>query len=132
MGQEFGKLDAGLSVPGKPEGRGQQVALLLVEMDLELTGMRLAVVPAQLGLRVEQIHLARAAVLEQADDRLRAGLDGLSRHTRMEWFPILNQKIGQCEPAQCADMATEKRATVEVEVVLGLRQGSGLLQIEES
>ena len=71
--QQLAEHHPRLAVRPEPERRGQQVARLLVEVDLELAGIRLAVMLRQLGLGVEQVHLARPAVLEQADDRLGSG-----------------------------------------------------------
>src|SRR5262249_52018726 len=50
--------------------------------DLQLLRVRLAVLFGEFRLRVEQVHLARAAVLEQADDCLR--LRGMVRRPRSE------------------------------------------------
>ena len=72
-GQQLGELDPRLALPGELEGRGEQVARLLVEVDLQPARVGLAVPLRQLGLGVEQVHLARPAVLEQADDRLGPG-----------------------------------------------------------
>ena len=53
----------------KPKRRGQQLARLLVEVNLELARIGLALMLRERGLGVKQIHLARPAMLEQADHR---------------------------------------------------------------
>ena len=56
------------AVFAEAEGRCQQLARLCVEVDLQPAGVLLSVAFAQFRLGIEQVHLAGAAVLEQADD----------------------------------------------------------------
>src|SRR5262249_6071785 len=74
--------DAGLAALREPERRGEELAGLRVEVDFELVGVGLAVLPGEFRLGVEQVHLARAAVLEQADDG--PGRGGVVRRARRE------------------------------------------------
>ncbi len=72
--QQFAQFDAGTAVLLELERRAEHVALLLVEVHFEVAaGIGLAVIFVQGRLGIEQIHLARAAVLKQADDVLRFG-----------------------------------------------------------
>src|ERR1051325_1815813 len=59
---------------GGPEfkRRFQKFARLFVEMDFQFARMVLPIALVQLGLWIEQVHLARTAVLEKTDDSLRA------------------------------------------------------------
>ena len=54
-------------------GDGEQDILIAGLMDLDAVGMRLARALRQLGLGIEQIHLARAAVLHKLDYGFRFG-----------------------------------------------------------
>ena len=78
MWQKLRKLDTRLTPFGELERRAEQFSLLGVEVDLQRVGMRFAVLPGEFRFGIEQVHLARAAMLEQADDRL-----GLAR---MVWL----------------------------------------------
>ena len=69
MRDQLAEHHSRLAVRLELERRGQQLARLLVEVDLELARIRLAVMLRELGLGVEEVHLARPAVLEQADHR---------------------------------------------------------------
>jgi hypothetical protein len=92
--------------------RTEDVTGLFVEMDFEAAArVRLAAPLVQRGFAVEQVHLAGAAVLEQADDGLgpgpmRAGLGGIEPEG-----PPRREKLGQRERAESAGGAAEKRAT---------------------
>ena len=71
--QQFGQLHAALPARMELVGRAEHVAGLFVEVNLQIaTGIRLAVPTIQGGFAVEEIHLARPAMLEEADDRLGA------------------------------------------------------------
>src|SRR5438477_9067423 len=71
MRQQLAQLHPALAELLELVRAAKAVSLLLVEMDLQVTArIRLSVVLRQLGLGIEQVHLARAAMLEQADDGL--------------------------------------------------------------
>jgi len=72
--QKLAQFHAALSARLELERRPQYVAALLFEMRLQLPRrVGLPMVLVQRGLGIEQIHLARSAVLKQTDNRLRAG-----------------------------------------------------------
>ena len=73
----------------------QDISLLLVEMDFEITaGVRLAMPFLQFGLGIEQVHLTGAAMLKQADDtRLARG----GRHVRARGASLLKAAESRCE-----------------------------------
>ena len=89
----FAHLDAGLTVRHELERTAQDVASLLVEVRFERpAGIRFAVMLPEHRLFVEQIDLARPAVLKQADDRLRLRLQrdrSMSPRVRSMQFVIV-------------------------------------------
>ena len=80
------------SMPARPclvnlNGEPSTLPLLLVEVRFQLAGgIRLAVVFVELGLGIEEVHLARPAVLEQADHALgpRANRGGSAAGSRLD------------------------------------------------
>src|SRR5689334_8504 len=82
MRQQFGQLHAALPARMKFVGRAEHIARLFVEMDLEAAaGIGLAAPLVQRGFAIEEIHLARTTMLEQADNGLcaRAMMAGSGR-----------------------------------------------------
>ena len=77
VGKNLGERHTALAGRVERERGSEQVPLLLVKMHFQLAGIGLAVVPRELGLAIEEIHLARPAMLEQADHGL--GLTGNRR-----------------------------------------------------
>src|SRR5207248_1346551 len=84
----------------------------------------------QLRLGIEQIHLARAAVLEQADDRLRLCLVMrllLGKRTVRGCLTLLTEKLRQGQSAETACVTAEKGSPGENKLIApgphdGLRQ----------
>src|SRR5205823_783571 len=99
------------------ERRGEQLAGLGVEVDLELVGVGLAVLPGQLGLGVEQVHLAGPAVLEQADDGLcLGGVVRRLRGQRVGGTGLVRQELRQRQRADPARVAGEEGPAGQGEV----------------
>ena len=71
--QRVGNVHPRLPVLVEFERRRQQKILIARLVDLDAIGMRLTGAPRQFGLGIEQIHLARTAVLNELNDRLGFG-----------------------------------------------------------
>src|SRR4051794_18484305 len=73
--EQFGEFHPALAVSDKPEGRRQHGADLVGEFDLvyDVATRRRACELLQHRLRIEQVHLTRAAILEQLNDGFRFG-----------------------------------------------------------
>jgi hypothetical protein len=70
--QQFRKRHPALSAGTERVGSAQDIAGLFVEMNLQFTARERFPIPAvERRFFIEEIHLTRAAVLKEADDRLR-------------------------------------------------------------
>src|SRR5262249_60029265 len=67
MRQKLAQLHAGLAMLLKLKRRGEQIALLRMEMDFQRAGVRFAVVRGQDRLWIEEVHLTRTAVLKETN-----------------------------------------------------------------
>src|ERR1043166_133085 len=110
-------------------GRLQQFAGLLLEMNLQILVRIFFPIPfVELGLRIEQVHLAGATMLEKTNDRfcLRRMMRGL-RCQRMETgrgssgdASVLQAKqMSQGEVAEAAGRIAQERTAIQAEA--GLR-----------
>ena len=122
--QQFGEFHPGLAVLLKLERRFQKFAGLFVEMDFQvLVRIILAVPPREFGFGIEQIHLARSAVLEETNDGLGfgrmvwgtggEGSRGVEDRGRARRGPIQGEQMGQGQTTQPARRIAEKRAAVD-------------------
>ncbi len=82
MRQQLAQYDARFAVRREFEWRAEDITLLADEVYFKIALVRLAISPIQLWLRIEQINMAGATVLEQADDgigrrqEVRKSIDG--------------------------------------------------------
>jgi len=110
--QQLRQLHAAPAAWTELVGRAEHVTRLLVEVDFKIpAGIRLAAPFVQRGFAVEEVHLARATVLEQADDRFRARtmLAGL-RWIRGQRKPRA-EELRQRQRAEAAGGTAEEGAT---------------------
>ena len=122
MGQQLGEFHAAFPVRAKTERRAEQVFCRVIEVDLELSRVGLPAKTRKLGLGVEQVHLARSAVLEETDDRLGAGrvmgrrLGQRISATRIApgaKFPL--KQVGQCEGTDPAGVIGQEGSPIDAE-----------------
>ncbi len=78
MRQHFGDVHAALSVLAELECGSEQFVLVVRLMDLDSIGVRLPGALGEFRLRVEEVHLARAAVLHELNN-------GLCLRGEMDW-----------------------------------------------
>src|SRR5262245_16249247 len=99
MRQQLGKLHPALAAWMKLVGRTENIARLLVEVDLQIaTRISLTAPLVQRRLVIEQVHLARATMLEQTDNR--AGF----------WAKVSRFRgIGRQRPCRCQKVSQRKR-----------------------
>jgi hypothetical protein len=115
MRQVIGKYHTALSMLLEFARAGEHGCRRLDEGELQILRHRrrerFAVPLLQLGLRIEEIHLARAAFHEQEDDafRLRSEV-GLLRSKRIDGLACMQQIRQRDAPEPAADIS-EKRAT---------------------
>ena len=83
----FAQFHAALAMPAELERAGQQHVGIVGLMDLDPVRVRLSGPLRQLGLGIEQVHLAGAAVLDELDHRL--------RRTRKVAVPRLQVVVGE-------------------------------------
>ncbi len=114
--QNLGERHAALARRMKLERRGEQVSFLFVKMNFQLAGIGLAVVPRQLRLAIEEIHLARPAMLEKANHGL--GLAGNRRRRGAVRAARRGQHIGQCQATERAGVSTEERTPIQGKMIL--------------
>ena len=110
--EELRQLHAALAMRTKLVGRAQDIAGLLVEVDLQVASrIGLATPAIQSGLGVEEVHLAGPAMLEQADHGPRPGPPmGRRRGSRSEQPPPREQVL-QRHPPQASGRAPQEAAT---------------------
>lgn len=114
MRKEFRQVHAALAARAELIGGAEDVAGLLVKVDLQLAArVWLPAVFVEGRLVVEQVHLRRPAVLEQTDDGAGAGPmlggEGWVGCSEAGW----PQQMGECEPAQAAGGAGEECAALD-------------------
>src|SRR4051794_21473391 len=99
MWKDLTDLYPALTEPAKPKRRRHQIASGAVGLHGR-PGERLSILAFQLSLRVECVHLRKAAVEEQKDDMLRAG--GMVRlFARERTAPTCREcRALQAEPAK--------------------------------
>ena len=83
VGQCLAQLDAALPVLAELEWAGQQHVGVIGLVDFDPVGVRLARPFRQLGLGIEQVHLAGTAILHKLDHSFRR-----AREVALAWFQI--------------------------------------------
>ena len=102
-------------------------------MNLKLTLIFFAIVSDEFGFRVEQIHLARTTMLEQANHRIGTGsvmrrsTDSTHRTRQQPLRFLLHQIIQRKEPNTAGD-AVQKRSPILQETLVKLHRNGPLSQ----
>ena len=123
VGQALGELDSRLAVTPEREGRAEDRSRAVHDrVHLRRACVFLAVKPVEQRLGVEEIHLARPAVLEQADHPRRpSGQPPGRRRAAGCNGPLHPQKVGHGQHAREAHgRPTQERAAVQPVVKRGV------------